>query len=101
DLAVRPAPNRTLRVELEGRQREIRRRRDALASDRPSAPVEPLRFAELRRELDPGTALLFFATGEERTDLLVLARGTGGGAARLTAFPLSVSREDLERRVGI
>ena len=61
---------------------------------------EPLDLAGARRALDPGTVLLAYSTGQERTVLFVL-QAVGGPAAGsgLEVFELPVGREALNEKM--
>lgn len=87
---------------LEGRLREIRRAKERILAE--SLPLsilqhpDPLGLEGVRQALDPGTALLFYAVGQEQT-LLFVVKPEGQGAAGFAAFSLPVNGKDLEERV--
>jgi CHAT domain-containing protein len=87
---------------LEGRLREIRRGKERiLAENLPLSLLhypEPLGLDGVRRTLDRGTVLLFYAVGEERT-LLFAVKPADQGAAGLATFRLPVKGTDLKAEV--
>jgi CHAT domain-containing protein len=82
---------------LEGRLIEIRRRKERILAENLSLTSlhypEPLDLAEARQALDPGTALLFYAVGDDET--LLFALGSSGFAV----FPLPIQRKSLAARI--
>ncbi|HEX2222809.1 MAG TPA: CHAT domain-containing tetratricopeptide repeat protein, partial [Thermoanaerobaculia bacterium] len=96
-------------VNLEGRLREIRRQKERLLErDLPTAAVryrQPLRLAEARRSLEPGTVLLLYSIGSTRTLLFVLLPDGPAGAASPGKAPgwavlsLPAGEADLKKKV--
>jgi len=60
---------------------------------------EPLDLAGARRTLDPGTRLLAYSVGAERTVLFVVADETAAGVPPVTIVVLPIGRRPLEQRV--
>ncbi|HEX2645019.1 MAG TPA: CHAT domain-containing tetratricopeptide repeat protein [Thermoanaerobaculia bacterium] len=91
-------------VSLEGRLREIRRRKERILEQRrPPGSVrypEPLSLPEALQRLEPGTALLSYSVGTTRTLLFVLFREKDG-APSWKVLPLEVKSSDLRKRIGI
>src|SRR6185436_2323276 len=85
--------------------RELRARQDEIAAKiRQTSPraaalqdPQPLDLSGARAVLDPGTVLLAWSIGRERSFLFVVQpAGTDPG---LEVFPLSLNDQDLRRRV--
>lgn len=89
-------------LNLEGKLREIRRRRaeiqQAERSVRTIQYPEPLTLSEARSRLDPGTVLLLYSIGNTRTLLFVLA-APGAEFPGWAFFSLPVGEPEITRRV--
>jgi CHAT domain-containing protein/Tfp pilus assembly protein PilF len=92
---------------LQLRLRELRARQEAIAAEvRQASPrnatlqdPQPLDLAAARNALDPGTLLVAWSIGKNRSFLFVVDPvGTAGPG--LKVFPLSVGDEALRQRVG-
>lgn len=89
-------------LNLLGRQREIRREKEALlVAGGPIEYPEPLSLAETVRHLDNGTVLLLYSVGEKSTLLFLVeapSEETAGEPA-WEVFTLPVGRSDLEKSI--
>ena len=93
---------------LHARLRELRDSRAQLvARIRRASPrlaaleyPEPLDVNGLQQALDPGTVLLSYALGKDRSRLFVVERNTTGISPRLTVHTLPVGGAELRARVG-
>jgi len=78
-----PKKDRAQFVELSRQIRDLRRQQDEVeekvrqASPRPASLLvpQPLDFAGAQRTLDPGTVMLAYSVGKDRTDLFIVAPG--------------------------
>lgn len=89
-------------LRLEGRLRDLRRQKERLlASSLPLSSLQdpkPLELPEIRRALDPGTALLIYSVGDDNTLLFtVFPEGEGGGSQAY--FSLNVGRDELAHEI--
>jgi CHAT domain-containing protein len=105
DVASLSAAADAARIEaLLARMGELRAERARLAARvRAASPrlaalqyPQPLGVGEARRALDPGTLLLAFSVGRERTLLFALA---GGEAGELAVFAIPIGERALRERV--
>lgn len=62
--------------------------------------TRPIRFSEIANVLEPGTALLSFSVGEDRTLLMTVTLSDAGQASLRTSF-LPVSSDELSLKVDI
>jgi CHAT domain-containing protein len=91
---------------LTGQLRELRiRQEEILGRLQQAAPrsaalqePEPLVLQGARQVLDPGTVLLAFAVGPERTWLFVVT-ASGAAGPGLSAFPVAIGRKALYKEV--
>jgi CHAT domain-containing protein/Tfp pilus assembly protein PilF len=85
--------------DLRARQEEIvaRIRRESPRASSLQDP-EPLDLAGARAALDPGTVLLEYSVGEERTWLFAV-QPAGASGAGLSVFPIDIGAKDLRREV--
>jgi CHAT domain-containing protein len=88
---------------LEGRLREIRRRKERILAE--SLPLSSLRHSDpldlegVRRALDPGTALLFYAVGKDQTLLFAVRPAAPPEAPGFAIFPLNLKGESLAAKI--
>ncbi len=90
-IAAVRGEQRDLRRERERIQAEIRRISPRLAE---IEDPRPLTADEIRPTLDPGTLLLSYSVGDERTDLFVLSRD-----GEIGSYQLPIGVENLERQI--
>ena len=103
------AKDRTEVDRLLARLRDLGAKREAIATEiRKSSPhfaalkyPQPVDLAGAEAALDPGTALLSYSMGKDRTLLFAVAAAkTGAGASRLEVFPIAIGAEELRSLVG-
>jgi CHAT domain-containing protein/Tfp pilus assembly protein PilF len=87
---------RELRVQRERIRQQLRKLSPRLAGLR---DPEPLDFAGIRRQLDPGTLLLAYAAGEARSHLFVVRAEADAGDHEPRVFELPVGEAELRQKV--
>jgi CHAT domain-containing protein len=96
-LGTRKGEESSAAKRLEGRLREIRRRKDTLLRDDRSfnhLPYpEALSLEQARQQLDLGTVLLSYSTGAEKTLLFAIA------SSETTVIALNLGAAELKRKV--